>query len=113
VKFANSPEDTHVVVGVAKDLTLNPRTLSNGFLYTYKLEEGERLEFLHKTVIDEMPGAIAPFQGRALIGVGKFLRIYDLGKKKLLRKCENKVILFLLNFSAEVFLYVVMISCSL
>lgn len=38
-----------------------------------------------------MPLAIAPFQGRALVGVGKLLRIYDLGKKKLLRKCENKV----------------------
>lgn len=37
--------------------------------------------------------AIAPFQGRVLVGVGKLLRIYDLGKKKLLRKCENKVLL--------------------
>lgn len=35
--------------------------------------------------------AIAPFQGRVLVGVGKLLRIYDMGKKKLLRKCENKV----------------------
>lgn len=38
-----------------------------------------------------MPLAIAPFQGRVLVGVGKLLRIYDMGKKKLLRKCENKV----------------------
>lgn len=30
-------------------------------------------------------------QGRVLAGVGRLLRIYDLGKKKLLRKCENKV----------------------
>ena len=35
--------------------------------------------------------AITPFKGRVLIGVGRLLRIYDLGKKKLLRKCENKV----------------------
>ena len=26
-----------------------------------------------------------------MIGVGRLLRVYDLGKKKLLRKCENKV----------------------
>lgn len=26
-----------------------------------------------------------------MAGVGKALRIYDIGKKKLLRKCENKV----------------------
>ena len=32
------------------------------------------------------------FQGRLLAGVGRLLRIYDLGKKKLLRKCENKVL---------------------
>ena len=31
------------------------------------------------------------FQGRLLVGVGRFLRVYDMGKKKLLRKCENKV----------------------
>lgn len=52
---------------------------------------GEKLELLHKTPVDDVPGAIAPFQGRVLIGVGKNLRVYDLGKKKLLRKCENKV----------------------
>jgi hypothetical protein len=27
---------------------------------------------------------------QVLIGVGKLLRLYDLGRKKLLRKCENK-----------------------
>lgn len=46
---------------------------------------------MHKTVVEETPLAICPFQGRVLIGVGKMLRLYDLGKKKLLRKCENKV----------------------
>lgn len=44
-----------------------------------------------QTPVEDVPLAIAPFQGRVLIGVGKLLRIYDLGKKKLLRKCENKV----------------------
>lgn len=57
-------------------------------------ENGTKLELLHKTPVEEVPGAITPFQGRVLIGVGKFLRIYDLGKKKLLRKCENKVQLY-------------------
>ena len=33
---------------------------------------------------------MAPFQGRLLVGVGRLLRIYDIGKKKMLRKCENK-----------------------
>ncbi|KAM9510361.1 splicing factor 3B subunit 3-like [Guaruba guarouba] len=74
-----------------KDLILNPRSVAGGFVYTYKLvNSGEKLEFLHKTSVEDVPAAIAPFQGRVLIGVGKLLRVYDLGKKKLLRKRENK-----------------------
>lgn len=49
--------------------------------------------------MEEVPAAIAPFQGRVLIGVGKLLRVYDLGKKKLLRKCENKVLALVLHHS--------------
>lgn len=50
-----------------------------------------QLELVHKTAVDEVPSAIAPFQGRILVGVGRMLRLYDMGRKKLLRKCENKV----------------------
>ncbi len=38
-----------------------------------------------------MPLAVMGFQGRLVAGVGKALRIYDIGKKKMLRKVENKV----------------------
>lgn len=38
-----------------------------------------------------MPLALMAFQGRLVAGVGKALRIYDIGKKKMLRKVENKV----------------------
>ncbi len=50
-------------------------------------------QFLHKTEVSDVPYAIAQFTayGKALIGVGNVLRVYDLGKKKLLRKCETKV----------------------
>ena len=44
----------------------------------------------HRTAVDEVPYAICPFQNKVLIGVGRLLRLYDLGRKKLLRKCENK-----------------------
>lgn len=49
------------------------------------------VRFPRQTPVEDVPLAIAPFQGRVLVGVGKLLRIYDMGKKKLLRKCENKV----------------------
>lgn len=45
---------------------------------------------LLQTPLDDVPVAMLPFQGRLLVGVGRLLRIYDIGKKKMLRKCENK-----------------------
>lgn len=91
-KFASRPANQwFLLVGVAKDLKLNPRSCSGGFIYTYQLADaGERIEFLHKTPVEDVPTAICSFQGRVLIGIGNLVRIYDMGKKKLLRKCENK-----------------------
>ena len=92
VKFSNRGDTQFVLVGTVRDLVLNPRSCSGGYIHTYQVaESGEELEFLHKTPMDDIPAAIVPFQGRILVGVGKYLRIFDLGKKKLLRKCENKV----------------------
>jgi len=48
------------------------------------------LKLVHKTPVDQPPLAMACFQKRLIVGMGNFLRIYDLGKRKLLRKCENK-----------------------
>ena len=102
------------MVGTARDLTLNPRTCSGGSLILFKLTpDGAKLEHVHtvsepghllcteyiswvlvfpsQTPLDDVPVAMEPFQGRLLVGVGRLLRIYDIGKKKLLRKCENKV----------------------
>ena len=91
VKFASKGEQQYIIVGTVKDLVLSPRSCAGGFLHVYSISEsGDSLHFLHKTPVDEIPGAITPFQGRVLIGVGKHLRVYELGKCKLLRKCENK-----------------------
>ena len=44
-----------------------------------------------QTETDDVPTALLAFQGRLCAGVGKALRLYDIGKKKLLRKVEVKV----------------------
>lgn len=60
-------------------------------LILYKVDPTcDSLEFQHRTEIDEVPLALCAFQGRLLAGCGRILRIYDYGKKKMLRKCENK-----------------------
>jgi len=77
-------------------MSLNPHTCKTAHIHTYRIHDVDKnrihLELLHKTPVDDVPAAVKSFQGRLLVGVGRILRIYDMGKKKLLRKCENKKI---------------------
>lgn len=60
-------------------------------LCVHRLDDaGTRLELLHSTPVEGIPGALTPFKGRLMAGVGPVLRLYDLGRKKLLRKCEYR-----------------------
>lgn len=48
-RFTNTGDDWYVLVGVARDMILNPRSVGGGFIYTYRLiGGGEKLEFVHK-----------------------------------------------------------------
>lgn len=88
---APDPEAVYVVVGSAVDMHVIPRAARACFLTTYLVSpDGRHLTLMHRTEVDEIPSAMKPFQGRLLVGMGKVLRIYDLGKKKLLRKTENR-----------------------
>ncbi|EPQ29179.1 uncharacterized protein PFL1_03466 [Pseudozyma flocculosa PF-1] len=91
VRFASAEGEAHLVVGSGVDVHLSPRSVGKAYLSVYKiLDDGRRLELMHRTEVDDVPLALRPFQGRLLAGIGKSLRIYDLGKKKLLRKSENR-----------------------
>lgn len=95
VKFNSRGDEQYLLVGIVKDLQLDVNHCNGGAILTYKvLNEGKSLEFVHRTPVEMIPAAICPFQGRVLIGVGSMLRIYEMGKKKLLKKCENKVYIF-------------------
>eukprot|EP01116_Phalansterium_solitarium_P022015 TRINITY_DN7109_c0_g1_i1.p1 TRINITY_DN7109_c0_g1~~TRINITY_DN7109_c0_g1_i1.p1 ORF type:complete len:1188 (+),score=598.46 TRINITY_DN7109_c0_g1_i1:160-3723(+) len=84
-------DEHYVVVGTAQNVTLTPnRACTSAFLHVYRILDGAQFQLLHKTPVETVPGALAAFQGRLLAGIGNTLRIYDLGKKKLLRKCEHK-----------------------
>lgn len=48
-RFPNTGDDWYVLVGVARDMILNPKSVTGGFIYTYRLVAGgEKLEFVHK-----------------------------------------------------------------
>lgn len=87
--FSGQDDETFLIVGTAKDLVVSPRSFSAGFLHVYRFhEEGKELEFIHKTKVEQPPMALLAFQGRLLAGIGPDLRIYDLGMKQMLRKCQ-------------------------
>ncbi|WFD31284.1 pre-mRNA-splicing factor rse1 [Malassezia sp. CBS 17886] len=91
VPFASAGNETFLVVGSAVGARFFPRSQRVGYLSTYRLaDKGRRLELVHKTELDEVPLALSAFQGRLLAGTGAFLRIYEMGRKKLLRKCQSK-----------------------
>jgi splicing factor 3B subunit 3 len=93
VNFHDKEHGTLLAVGTAKGLQFWPkRSLIAGFIHIYKfVDDGKSLELLHKTQVEGVPLALCQFQGRLLAGIGSVLRLYDLGKKRLLRKCENKL----------------------
>ncbi len=90
-RFHDKGDESFVVIGTAKNLKIHPRSCSQGFISVFRFVEGRSLQLLHRTEVDEVPGALCEFDGRLAAGIGRSLRVYDLGKKKLLRKCENKV----------------------
>lgn len=92
VPFASHNNQPFLVVGTAKETYLAPRACRQAFLHTYEISpDGRSLTLMHRTEVDDVPTALVAFQGRLLAGIGKCLRLYDLGRKKLLRKTENKV----------------------
>ena len=76
----------------ARDFDPMARTAAEGVILTFRVSPADaRLELVHKTATDEVPQTLRAFQGRLLAGCGSVLRLYDLGRRQLLRKCENKL----------------------
>ncbi|KAL5528100.1 RSE1 [Sanghuangporus sanghuang] len=91
VPFSARNGDLFLCVGTASSTFLAPRSCTSGYIRTYAFtNNGADLELVHKTETDDVPMALMAFQGRLCAGIGKALRIYDIGKKKLLRKVETK-----------------------
>ncbi|KAF4748606.1 Splicing factor 3B subunit 3 [Perkinsus olseni] len=88
-----------LVVGTATGVDPhNPSRSAHGKCYikTYLYDESYNLQLIHVTPLEGVPSAMYPFEGRLLVAlrgsptVAPVLRIYELGKKRLLKKCEYK-----------------------
>ena len=92
VSFSSQDDETFLVVATGKDMVVSPRSSSAAFLYVYRFQEdGKDLELIHTTQVEEPARALLGFQGRLLAGIGNTVRIYDLGMRQLLRKCQAEI----------------------
>ncbi|CAL5225226.1 g8014 [Coccomyxa viridis] len=92
VQFSSMPEDELLLaVGTVQGLTFYPRQVDEGYIRLYRFKDsGRQLELVHRTATGGIPGALTGLKGKLLAGIGSTLRVYEAGRKKLLRKCEHR-----------------------
>eukprot|EP00210_Caulerpa_lentillifera_P002872 g2742.t1 len=91
-RFSNAKEGTtFLAIGSARRVRFYPLQTEAGFISVYRLtEDGTGFRFIHKTQVEGIPMALCGFRGKLLAGIGTSLRMYESGKKKLLKKCEYR-----------------------
>jgi splicing factor 3B subunit 3 len=91
-RFQNRGDELYFCVGVGQGVSFFPPKVPGAFIHSYLVSsDGKSLELVHKTPVELPPGAILGFQGRLMVGVGKSLRLYEMGIQRLLRKHDSDV----------------------
>jgi splicing factor 3B subunit 3 len=89
VRFHSKGGEPLLAVGTVTGMTLHPLKQAASHVVLYRVVAGERLQLVHRTSVDDGPVlALSHFQGRLLVGIGRSLRLYEMGRRQLLRKCE-------------------------
>ena len=89
VRFHSRGGESLLAVGTVTSMTMHPLGHKESHVVLYRVVNGERLQFLHRTKVDDGPVlSLVHFQGRLLVGIGRTLRLYEMGKRQLLKKCE-------------------------
>lgn len=92
VTFHDRVNELYLAVGIAKDMSITPRYAPSSSILLFLIDPTKgTFTLTHRTLLDSIPSCLASFGGRLLAGVGSALRLYDIGKKQLLRKCEARL----------------------
>lgn len=79
----------YFVVGASYNQTFSPPSASGHAIHVLerqKKDDVPLLSLVHSTDIDAAPSAMISFHGKILVAAGRQLRLYEIGKKQLLRK---------------------------
>ena len=89
VRFHSKGGEPLLAVGTVTGMKMHPLKQTSSHIILYRIVNGNHFQLLHRTQVDDGPVlSLAHFQGRLVVGVGKSLRLYEMGKRQLLRKCE-------------------------
>jgi splicing factor 3B subunit 3 len=89
VRFHSKGGEPLLAVGTVTGMTMHPLKQDSSHIVIYRIVNGDRFQLLHRTSVDDGPVlSLAHFQGRLLVGIGTTLRLYEMGKRQLLRKSE-------------------------
>jgi len=91
VQFHSRSGEPLLAVGTVTSFNVTTQDFSAAHIHLFRMV-GDRLQLLHKTKVEAPVLALACFQGRLLAGVGRTLRLYEMGKRQLLRKCEVRFV---------------------
>lgn len=92
VTFYDRLNELYVAVGVAQNLSPSPRRADSSMILLFSVDSATgQLQLTHRTPTNDIPSHLTAFGGRLLAGVGSTMRLYDIGKKQLLRKCEIRL----------------------
>ncbi|KAJ1899255.1 pre-mRNA-splicing factor rse1 [Kickxella alabastrina] len=91
VSFATT-DGLFLAVGCATGMTLRPRSSRSACLRLFRWsDDGTQLVLEHLTPLDDIPQALLPFNGQLLVALGRTLRLYDMGKRQVLKKAQTLV----------------------
>jgi len=97
VRFHSRGNEPLLAVGTVSNMVLHPLKCTEAHVVLYRVLQGDRLQLLHRTKVEAPVLCLTHFCGRLLVGVGKVLRLYEMGKKQLLRKCEYRSFPFMIK----------------
>ncbi|ELP87246.1 splicing factor 3B subunit, putative [Entamoeba invadens IP1] len=80
-------DSIYLVVGLAEKYTSRPIKFTNSSIAVYKVNV-DNIQYLYTTQTEYPVRSMAVYGGRVLCGINRQLRMYEIGKKQLLRKAE-------------------------
>ena len=89
---ANNEQTNFILLGCVKNLKYHPSFhISSPSIKVYEWDSKTlKANFYHETEIEDIPMVMQAWKGKVLAGVGKCLRYYEVGHKRMLRKAEVK-----------------------